>query len=211
MQSRYYNPEIGRFINADGLTGTGQGLLSNNMYTYCANNPVGNYDPSGQAFLKNAWKLIKLWLHGDGTSQHYINNNSLVRKIKRNAKMERLVSDAEEQFKAGVDSGEWNHGIVTFTADDNLDLYLAARTCSYSISIVTETRTKGHWFWKRDQQKLRVSVTVYDLYDFTPQKWDSVGNYLNNFAYITHVLFDIGKDYWWYATYTYETPWENIS
>ena len=27
LQSRYYNPEMGRFINADGLTSTGQGVL----------------------------------------------------------------------------------------------------------------------------------------------------------------------------------------
>ena len=48
LQSRYYDPEIGRFINADGLLATGQGVLGNNMFAYCGNNPVNCKDPTGQ-------------------------------------------------------------------------------------------------------------------------------------------------------------------
>jgi len=40
LQSRYYDPEISRFINADNFISTGQGLLGNNMFAYCRNNPV---------------------------------------------------------------------------------------------------------------------------------------------------------------------------
>ena len=47
LQSRYYNPEVGRFINADAFTSTGQGLLGNNMFAYCLNNPVCNKDTAG--------------------------------------------------------------------------------------------------------------------------------------------------------------------
>ena len=47
LQTRYYNPEWGRFINADGYVSTGQGILGNNMFAYCLNNPVLLYDPSG--------------------------------------------------------------------------------------------------------------------------------------------------------------------
>ena len=44
LQSRYYNPETSRFINADILVSTGQGLLGNNMFAYCGNNPVSRID-----------------------------------------------------------------------------------------------------------------------------------------------------------------------
>jgi len=47
LQSRYYNPEIGRFLNADGFVTTGRGFTGNNMFAYCGNNPVLYYDPSG--------------------------------------------------------------------------------------------------------------------------------------------------------------------
>ena len=47
LQSRYYDPAIGRFINADVYTSTGQGLLGCNMFAYCRNNPVSRIDISG--------------------------------------------------------------------------------------------------------------------------------------------------------------------
>ena len=50
LQSRYYNPELGRFINADGYTSTGQGVLGNNMFVYCGNNAIINTDFSGDKY-----------------------------------------------------------------------------------------------------------------------------------------------------------------
>ena len=58
LQSRYYNPEWGRFLNTDDtsimLTKTDD-AFSANMYLYCNNNPVNNTD----AFGRNPDKLIK--------------------------------------------------------------------------------------------------------------------------------------------------------
>ena len=47
LNSRYYNPEWGRFISADNYGGATGELLSHNMFAYCANNPVMASDPSG--------------------------------------------------------------------------------------------------------------------------------------------------------------------
>ena len=48
LQSRYYNPEIGRFINADGvLAGVGS-IQGNNVFAYCDNNPIMRVDHGGQ-------------------------------------------------------------------------------------------------------------------------------------------------------------------
>ena len=49
LNSRYYDPQVGRFLNADGLVSTGQGLLGSNMFAYCGNNPVMFSDSSGLA------------------------------------------------------------------------------------------------------------------------------------------------------------------
>ena len=54
LQSRYYNPEVGRFINADAFASTGQGLTGTNMFAYCGNNPVNRVDPSGTFWLESA-------------------------------------------------------------------------------------------------------------------------------------------------------------
>ena len=49
LQSRYYDPEIGRFINADDVDylGAGSNLTRYNLFAYCGNNPVMGYDPTG--------------------------------------------------------------------------------------------------------------------------------------------------------------------
>ena len=47
LQTRYYDAEVGRFINADIYVSTGQGLLGNNMYMYCGNNPISRADDEG--------------------------------------------------------------------------------------------------------------------------------------------------------------------
>ena len=47
LNSRYYDPQIGRFINADGFVSTGQSFLGYNMFAYCSNNPVMLSDPTG--------------------------------------------------------------------------------------------------------------------------------------------------------------------
>ncbi len=49
LQSRYYDPNTGRFINADDtnyLNATGT-VLGCNLFAYCENDPVNNVDPRG--------------------------------------------------------------------------------------------------------------------------------------------------------------------
>ena len=57
LQSRYYNPEWGRFLNADALVATGQGMLGNNMFAYCNNNPVMYVDPTGHSLVDIILKI----------------------------------------------------------------------------------------------------------------------------------------------------------
>ena len=47
LNSRFYDPVIGRFVNADAFLSTGQGFLGLNAFAYCLNNPVMRIDPSG--------------------------------------------------------------------------------------------------------------------------------------------------------------------
>ena len=49
LQSRYYNPAIGRFISSDVYLSTGQGVLGHNSYVYCLNNPLILEDQGGAA------------------------------------------------------------------------------------------------------------------------------------------------------------------
>ena len=50
LNSRYYDSNTGRFINADGQLN--DSLLGYNLFAYCGNNPVNYIDPTGEiAFL----------------------------------------------------------------------------------------------------------------------------------------------------------------
>ena len=51
LQSRYYDPAIGRFINADSFASTGQDFIGCNMFAYCGNNPINASDATGMLFL----------------------------------------------------------------------------------------------------------------------------------------------------------------
>ena len=61
LKSRYYNPELCRFISADGYVQTGQGLLDKNMFAYCGNNPVNRVDETGYGW-RDIWNGIKSFL-----------------------------------------------------------------------------------------------------------------------------------------------------
>ena len=62
LRSRYYNPEWGRFINADALLGQVGALLDHNLFAYCGNNPVMHTDEFGMSFAYMVKQAAAEWL-----------------------------------------------------------------------------------------------------------------------------------------------------
>ena len=60
LQSRYYNPETGRFLNVDSCLYSH--IPGYNLYLYCHNNPVNYYDPKGD----DAIALLAGWASSAG-------------------------------------------------------------------------------------------------------------------------------------------------
>ena len=61
LNARYYDSEIGRFVNADetdylGVDGT---LLGYNLFAYCLNNPVNRFDANGNWSMPN-WAKVAI-------------------------------------------------------------------------------------------------------------------------------------------------------
>ncbi|MEF2648210.1 MAG: RHS repeat-associated core domain-containing protein, partial [Oscillospiraceae bacterium] len=79
LQSRYYDPAICRFINADTFATTdANGFLSANMFAYCENNPVGNSDSEGEfpiqvvaAAVSGVVNLATSWASAKATGQTF--------------------------------------------------------------------------------------------------------------------------------------------
>ncbi len=58
LQTRYYDPELGRFISQDSIEYAAPETINGlNLYAYCANNPVMYVDPTG-----NAWWDVLAWI-----------------------------------------------------------------------------------------------------------------------------------------------------
>ena len=75
LQSRYYSPDWGRFINADVPEMAAMGLLtgdvlSTNLFAYCGNNPVNFEDRTGMFGTPIQWAMAAVgaiagWYFGD--------------------------------------------------------------------------------------------------------------------------------------------------
>ena len=68
LQSRYYDPEVGRFINCDDVNyiGYAETINSYNAFAYCENEPVDGWDSEGNVgYTQNLLSTIYLiynWL-----------------------------------------------------------------------------------------------------------------------------------------------------
>ena len=61
LMSRYYDPQTGRFINADSLEYLAPETIGGlNIYAYCSNNPVMGVDPTGQSW-ESFWNSVGDW------------------------------------------------------------------------------------------------------------------------------------------------------
>ena len=123
LQSRYYNPEWGRFINADGLTSTGQGILGHNMYAYCNNNPVIFHDPSGTFCAYSLMESdsgsnvqFKAWLsdqhlNGVDVDTRYFSTPAVMYSVSASK------SGLGAEFGISGSHSELSHGNITINSD----------------------------------------------------------------------------------------------
>ncbi len=70
LQSRYYDPYTGRFMNADAYASTGQGIIGNNMFAYCGNNPANRSDFTGHFFLNDLVEFVRTAIDQIVTAQN---------------------------------------------------------------------------------------------------------------------------------------------
>ena len=64
-RARYYDPQTGRFCGEDPLSFGGG---DTNLYLYCSNDPVNNFDPTGNARIEVRYKYIGDYL---GTPRYH--------------------------------------------------------------------------------------------------------------------------------------------
>ncbi len=130
LQSRYYNPEWGRFLNADALGGSIGELLSHNTFAYCNNNPVNGKDPNGfrpiytqgeetDAMRRASYKAMEEFYTSRSTS-----NSSSVRKSNSVGGIMPTSNQAREVVTGGIIGAvEGRIGSLLSSIPDNFVYY----------------------------------------------------------------------------------------
>ena len=222
LNSRYYDPGICRFINADGYVTTGQGVTSFNMFAYCGNNPVSFSDPQGnfriQSLLNKVKQKVQVSLmmlqtavFGNGKHQSYGTKSVVSKTLLKSKIMTTETINNISKFKNSGAAAKTYNGDVSLYGKDNdydFDLSYSVGKASYSMYITKETKTTGFWVFKKTKSRYVVDVTVSDTYDFDEYRDDkSVGSLMNNLGYDLQKA-GVIKPYSWDANYKYYSKWE---
>ena len=76
LQTRYYDPEVGRFLNADCYIGANGDIPGYNSFAYCSNAPLRYSDKTGSMYESDwIWEML-LYGSSFGTSGSPINKNT---------------------------------------------------------------------------------------------------------------------------------------
>ena len=115
LQSRYYDPEICRFINADSLLIAGDDYIQGtNRYAYCYNNPVMYSDPTGymttQELVSDSIAIVACLIYIDDYAKKYNKDVYAVYDfLGRTINDKSTLSDIANALRIGVKILEGDH------------------------------------------------------------------------------------------------------
>ena len=205
LNSRYYDPQIRRFINGDGQLNNNQSLLGGNLFAYCYNNPVNMVDFDGNAPVRfYNGPVIVTWpyttakkyalsiamlsnaLYGKGKDLSPEVYALMEKKIKASLdyyyKIEEITDKVNSHFKARY----------TINFNDG-DIYYAIHRATIFV--------EGKPIMDEYGAGWDLTVTVYDIYDFTEfWKQISLGAIANNIGYAMQKI-GVIQPYDWSITF----------
>ena len=173
LQSRYYDPETCRFINADSLLVAGDYLQGTNMFAYCLNNPVMYVDPSGCAPSD-----IALYYYIMQVINFVFAGQDILYKL-LGIDNPSIPANGEDITKK-LDSEMRKNASILSNYKDEHGYIKAVRF------FLNQVRTGGEWDFKNRKDWALDPNKVY-IYNGKKLKHDDIGNI--HFGYVGRVLF----------------------
>ena len=196
LQSRYYDAEVGRFINADDVKyiGANENRWSYNLHMYCEGNPIIGNDETGnlitypikvtKTFKRHVWQAANVFLtakgylvakmmfhhalYGGGKKIPSNKLQKLTNKIKSDIQLSRAVKKELDKCKKRIDGQKVFNFAFEFT--ENRDLYYSVQ----HIRVFVNARMY-------DGHKWNLVISIGDIYDFTETRsWFSFAGLANN-------------------------------
>ncbi len=230
LQSRYYDPITGRFLNADDTQYIITNVLSSNLYTYCLNNSISYVDYNGRVASATIltvmfWGVVTDAIINTMTFQFYAHafvnreenqrydfsdNKMYVNKIKQTKQYQDFVnthlSNLDNILERMIHQHEYYLSIykeLDFTRDgEDIDLHLSIGHCT--IAFIIKKISSFSSILGNIIRNYSISIVVSDLYDFKYiEKASGVVDYINNI-----LGYDIQTSgglipYYWYIDYSF--------
>ena len=125
LRARYYRPAVGRFLMRDTYIGESDDPLSLHLYTYCENDGVNAWDPSGNISFKGIWNKVKQ------VTKKVVNTGAkVVKKGVRYAANKWRYSTLGKYFARATESGKYSKFMNTFDFfQDSKGVYHTSQNC----------------------------------------------------------------------------------
>lgn len=128
VENRFYSPVLCRFINPDKHFDTGSGILGTNMYAYSDNNPIMNFDPTGEASAKNTLT---------GTPEKVTVSKTAIALKKGSTYKLTATTDPSTVSKGNVSWVSSNTAVATVSAKTGKEVTITAKGSGYAKITVT--------------------------------------------------------------------------
>ena len=117
LNSRYYDSETGRFLNADKFVNANGDMTGFNMFAYCGNDPTTNYDKTGEKTWSIGWSFSAVFVGGITYSLNWVFDDN------GNVALQISEANIAKDF-SGATIGLWSIGIsrtYSYTVLDSVD------------------------------------------------------------------------------------------
>ena len=154
---------MGRFINADAFAATGQGLLGNNMFAYCGNNPIIYSDFTGNSYRIALKTTCQAPLDGGGAGAFIGTGIGIAIGIELTDWLSELEKQIQEKMEQSLSKAK-----PTNYKTDQEEHHIAARKARNAVQaamILNEVLPNGV---EDPQNKIWISTDVHRRIHTTP-------------------------------------------